>query len=256
MEWGTKRKLLYALAVTIVLAASTVFLLRGTLFPAPTCIDGKQNGYESGIDCGGTCALLCRADVYPLTVMWAKAVRSEKGVYDLVAMINNPNIDNAAAEVGFSFDVYDQNGKVMVTLAGSTTVPIGGKFPVIIQGVPLATPPTNVSLTLTDGPHYAVKESPSSPTVKIIGTRFEQDTIPRVYGTVVNTKHKEITNLPVRVVLYDAQNNAYAVGETVVPLLPKEGVKEIVFTWGGTLLLPPVRIEVYPIFDPFNAIEY
>lgn len=256
MDWGLRRKLVYALAVTVALSALAVFLLRDTLFPAPTCVDQKKNGYEFGVDCGGTCALKCTQEVNPLVVVWAKVIPSGPGIYDIVAMINNSNIDNASQEIGFSFTLYDEQGTTTATFFGSTTAPLAGKFPVIIQNVPLEKAPKEVVASLSDGPHYTVKESPSSPTVRIVNRRYEQDSISRVYATARNTKQVEINNLPVRVVLFDTKDNAYAVGQTIVPRIAKEGVAEIVFTWNNVLSAPPARIEVYPIFDPFKAIGY
>lgn len=238
------------------LAISAVYFSRNILFPAPSCNDQKQNGYESGIDCGGVCSLRCVSEVSPLTVLWAKAVRSGPGLYDLVGMINNNNINNASKELVYTFTMYDLAGKVMGEITGSTVAPLGGNFPVIIQSIPLKTIPTNVVVSLQDTAHYSVKESPSSPTIKIVQRRYEYESIPRVYSTIVNTKQIEITNLPVKALLFDDKDNVYAVAQTVVPYLEKEGIKEVIFTWNEKLPFTPTRIGIYPIFDPFDAIGY
>lgn len=251
--WSIKRRIIYALALLVTILVGLVFLLRGILFPAPTCFDGNKNGFEANVDCGGTCALVCTEDVKPLTVVWSKAVPVSKNVYDLVALVSNSNIDNSSESIGYTFTLYDEEGKVMSTLTGSTTVPLDGKFPLIIQNVKLPKSPTNVSATLTDGSHYTVLESPTSPTIKILSRKYEGGEIPRVYATISNTKRQIIYNLPVRVVLFDEEENAYAVGQTIVPVLDKEGVTEIVFTWSQPLIVAPTRISIYPIFNPFEA---
>jgi hypothetical protein len=256
MNWDTRRKIIYALSFAVALSAVSIFLLRGTLFPSPTCVDHKKNGYEIDVDCGGVCALRCTQEVNPLTVTWAKALTSGQNLYDLVAMINNTNIDNASRQLEYTFTLYDAQGNVMTAFSGVTIAPLAGKFPVIIQNIPLEKKPTHVVATLKDGPHYKVQESPSSPTVKILGRHYEKDSISRVYATIMNTKRVEITNLPIRVVLFDEEDNAFAVGQTIIPVLPKEGVKEIVVTWGEVFKNPPTRIEVYPIFNPYDAIGY
>lgn len=256
MSWELKRKIIYAVAVVIGVLAISIFLLRETLFPTPTCFDKKQNGFESGIDCGGGCLLRCEQEISPLTVLWVKAVHGGKDMYDLVAMVNNNNIENASLETGYTFSLYDEQGNISGFLSGSTTAPLGGKFPIIIQNITLKKAPTSVTLTLSDSPHYSVKESPSSPTIKIVDRRYEAGQIPRVYATIVNTKRAEINNLPVRVLLFDEKDNVYAVGQTVIPFLGKEEIKEIIITWNGPLLTSPTRIGIYPIFNPFDAIGY
>jgi hypothetical protein len=170
MEWSTKRKVVYALVVGVISATVTIFFLRDRLFPPPTCVDRKQNGYEVGVDCGGACALRCTQEVSPITVLWAKAISSGKGTYDIVGMVNNNNIDNASYEMGYTFTLYDGQGQILGTVSGSTTAPLGGKFPIIIQNFPLQEAPRSVLLALSDTPHYKVEESPTSPTIKIITT--------------------------------------------------------------------------------------
>ncbi len=256
MSWELRRKLTYAFVVIVTLTAATVFFFHDTLFPAPTCIDRKQNGYESGVDCGGVCALRCAQEVEPLTVLWSKAIPAGPKIYDLVAMINNKNIDNASRAVGYTFTIYDEEGLVSEVLFASTTVPLDGKFPVILQKIPLKSAPSSVLVTLTDGPHYSVQESPTSPTIKVVNRYYEPGSIPRVYVVLQNTKRIEINNLPVRVLLFDDKDNVYAVGQSFVPFLPKEGIQQVIFTWNESLPVAPTRIGVYPIFNPFEAIGY
>ena len=199
---------------------------------------------------------MCQEDVNPLSVVWTKAIPTSSTTYDLVAFISNANINNASREMGYTFSLYDEKGILTGTISGSTTAPLDGKFPIIVQNIPLANPPSNVVTALSDLPHYKVAESPTSPTLKIVERRYEPGATSRVYATVANTKRIIINDLPVRVVLFDEKDNAYAVGQTIIPVLQKEEEKEISFTWNPPLLQVPTRIGVYPIFNPFNAIGY
>lgn len=254
MNWNTRRKTLYGSALVIIIISLSLYIFRDILFPVPTCSDGKQNGYELGIDCGGICAPRCASEVEPLIVLWAQTFKTTKSTYDLVAMVSNKNIDNASHGISYTFTVYDSMGRVMREVKGKTVAPISGDFPILEQSVSLPQAPRNVSLAIEDGIHYKVNEKPTSPTLRIGNERYEAGTLPRVYATVTNTKQIIIRNLPVIVVLFDQNNNAYAVGSTLIPQLDKEEAKEISFTWDSPLSFPPVRIKVYPIFDPFLSI--
>ena len=110
MNWQIKRRIMYGVAVLFIIIASTLYIYRDTFFPAPTCTDRKQNGYESGMDCGGTCSLRCTEEVLPLTVLWSRALNTSKDTYDLVAMVSNKNINNASYELKYIFKAYDENG--------------------------------------------------------------------------------------------------------------------------------------------------
>ncbi len=247
---------MYGLSVGIVIVGTTLFFVWDKLFPEPTCFDKKQNGFEIGVDCGGVCSLRCASEVSPLTVEWAKAVPVDGATYDLAGLVLNNNIDNASRVLLYSFVLYDENGRQMGTVDGSTVAPLGGKFPIVVQNVALPKAPKNVTLLLKDTPHFRVKEVPTSPTVKVLERRYEVDSISRVYAKISNTKHAEINDLPVIVLLYDAKDNVYAVGSSVVPVFHKEETKEVSFTWTRPLREAPSRIVVYPIFNPFIAIGY
>ena len=256
MNWDTKRKAQYFISFATFVIAIVVFFARDIIFPEPTCFDTKQNGYELGVDCGGTCSLRCTQEVKPLTVEWSKALPVAKGLYDFVGMVRNTNIDNASKELTYTFVAYGDEGQELSTLSGKAITPLDGTFPIIIQNISLDQKPRSVALTLLDGNHYKVIENPSSPTIRILERRYEPGVIPRVYVTIMNTKRLEITNLPVRVVLFDAYENAYAVGQTLVPVLPKEGVQELTITWNEPLPYAPSKIGVYPIFNPFEGVGY
>ena len=60
MEWRTKRKIIFALVALIILAiiiAIPTFVFLNTR--KVSCFDKVQNGDETGVDCGGTCSMVC-----------------------------------------------------------------------------------------------------------------------------------------------------------------------------------------------------
>lgn len=255
MDWQSRRKFLYLLSFVVVILAGTVYVMRDILFPEPTCVDKKQNGFEVGVDCGGVCAVRCTSEVVPLSVLWTQLLRTSSSTYDIVGMVSNKNINHAAHIASYVFTVYDENGVSLGETKGVTLTPVNGDFPIIRQSLSFRAVPKTVSLTLTDGPHYNVNEKPTSPTVSVGNERYESTLKPRVYATVQNRKRMTIRDLPVKVILFDQNNNAYAVGETVIPELGKEEMKEVSFTWNSPLPFAPTRIRAYPIFDPFLSIQ-
>ncbi len=250
--WSARRKLIYGLGVLIVIILIAVFSLRNVLFPTPTCFDGKQNGYEAGVDCGGSCSLRCSSQIIPLSVSWARAIRTSSTTYDLAGLIGNRNVDSSTQAITYTFSIYGPDGTLMAQMNGMTPVPVDGDFPVVVNKVFLPAPPSSVSLTVPGNAlFYHVTESATNPTLRVTSTRFEEGAIPRVYATIVNTKRLRLKNVPVRAVLYDEQGNAFAVGQTIIDSLDKEGVANVVFTWNTAFSFPPTKIRIYPILDPF-----
>ncbi len=255
MDWSSQRKVIYGIAFGTIVIAICVYVFRDTLFPAPTCFDKKQNGFEAGLDCGGTCSMRCSNEVVPISTAWARALKISTDKYDFVGMASNKNIDNAPRSVTYTFTAYDSRGVVLTVASGTTIVPVDGEFPIIAQNINLSKEPKELILDITDGPHYIVNDLPTSPSVRILNSRYEAGNIPHVYATVINTKRVAISNLVVRTVLFDADDNAYGAGETVIPFLDKEGSQNISFTWDNSFEITPTKIRVYPIFDPFPTLR-
>jgi hypothetical protein len=252
MNWSSQRKFLYAFAVIIFILACGVYLARGFLFKEPTCNDGIKNGFEIGVDCGGTCALKCVQEISPLSVKWSRAVKTSSSTYDLVAMISNKNIDNASRYFTYIFTVYDEQGGVLGVFNGTTTAPIDGDFPLVMQNIHVPREAVSVTTDINDQLHYAVASKPTSFPLKVSNVLYEGDRdASRVYASISNTKRVTFLNIPVRVVLFDVQDNAFAVGETVVPFLDKEETKVLSFVWPYQLPQKPSKTRVYPILNPF-----
>ena len=251
LNWNTKRKMLYAFVVSSFIISSVLYIYRDTFFPAPTCFDNKQNGYESGIDCGGVCDLRCKDEVTPLSVIWTRFILVGPNTYDLIAMVSNKNINNAPKEISYTFFIYDKDGGNISFVDGKTIVPVDTDFPVIKQNIHINKIPSALVLKVNAGPSYKVSEKPTSPTVTVSNISYEKGDTTRVYANISNTKFTRLLDLPVRVILYGNDNNIFAVGETVIPLLDKQETKTVTFTWNFPLSQTPKVIRVYPIFDPF-----
>lgn len=76
--------------------------------------------------------------------------------------------------------------------------------------------------------------------------------VQRGYAQINNTKRVTFSNVPVKVLLYDVDNNVFATGETIIPFLDKEEQRLITFTWTEQFQVAPNKIRVYPILDPFS----
>lgn len=253
MEWSTRRKLLYILAAAVFVSTFSIYSLRGIIFSEPSCFDGEHNGFEVGVDCGGTCSLKCTQEVLPLVVKWAQFVQTSPVKYDLVAMVANKNINNASRVLGYTFTVYDDKGVVVGEYSASTTAPIDGDFPIVEQNVSLPENAKTVVLDLHDTSHFAVQAKPTRSPFLNPDNLFEYTDIPRVYSQLVNTTQTTFTDIPVIVLLYDENDTVYAINKTIVPRLSPEESKKISYTWPSNGMRAPTKIRLYPLLNPFSA---
>src|SRR3989338_2125266 len=107
-QWSRRRKrIILALIffILIVLIGLPIFFL---FYRAPTCFDGKQNGDEIGVDCGGSCRLLCTAQSLPLILKGdPRVLEVAENTFEIVALIENPNANGEIYRARYIFKLYD-----------------------------------------------------------------------------------------------------------------------------------------------------
>lgn len=253
MDWATKRKVIYGVAAILIVISFVVYQTRNILFPAPTCFDKKQNGYESGVDCGGICSLRCDSDISLVQVDWSRAIKSSGNTYDFVAMLSNKNINSAPLSLSYTFVAYNKNGEIIKSVTGDTIVIVANSFPVIKQNVALSETPVKVLLKLNQEPYYATLENPKTQSIRVNNFSYEPGSITRIYVDIENTTRNIYLKLPIRMVAFDEHDNAIAVGENILPSLDKEEKKQVVFVWHSPLLTSPTKVRAYPIISPFSV---
>lgn len=85
---------------------------------APSCFDGRQNGDETGIDCGGTC-MPC-AQKYAQAIEVGNVLRfASDGKTVIVAEINNPNDDYGFKDVTYVMQALDESGQTIASATGN-----------------------------------------------------------------------------------------------------------------------------------------
>ena len=251
MNWASSRKVIYAFIFVLALIVLGIYGFRNTLFPTPTCADGQKNGYEEGVDCGGLCSRKCIDQITPIQVVWARVLPVEPTVYDLVGLLSNRNIDSVPITFSAIFTVYNANAQVIYSQKINAVPPTTGDIPVVIQNVKLNEEPKKVIITLEEGTYYKISPDFQSVQISVTNTSFENGDIPRAYVRIHNVTRKRFINFPVRIVLYDGDQNAIATGQTFVESLDKEADKTLTFTWKNKFTVKPVLIKAYPILSPF-----
>lgn len=251
MEWAKKRKIMYASGFALFIILLAIYPTYKITHPAPTCFDNRQNGNETGVDCGGSCALVCTADAKPLRVVWAKAFSLGGPSYDLGAYIENPNPKAGIKNARYNFRVFDSAGNVIAEKQGATEIAPGAGLVLFephisISGVPDRTEvvfnPDDISRWIRS------KVDPSIITTKNQNLK-NVDTSPRFDATLVNTDLVyPVSNLTLNAIVYDALRHPIAVSRTFVDSIPPDGTQDIFFTWpnrfskhtGGGICTTPV----------------
>lgn len=100
------------------------------IIPSPSCGDGKQNGGEMGVDCGGMCPPCQeKAVVSEILVKKTAFVKSGSEKYDLVVWLANPNDIYGARLIVGSFFLFGLDGQSLGEVEKKTfLLPREGSF--------------------------------------------------------------------------------------------------------------------------------
>lgn len=251
MDWSQKRKILYAVLFGLAVIVIVAYPIYRAANPAPTCFDKKQNGDETGVDCGGSCSRTCLVDVKPLRTVWAKAFSLGGSAYDLGAYIENPNTKSGIKNARYTLRVFDVAGSVLAEKTGATEIAPGAGFVLFEPQVVVVGLPDHVEVVFNqdDLLQWTKAKMPSS----IISTKNQNlknvDSTPRFDATLVNTDLlNEVSNLTLSAIVYDSLRSPIALSRTYVDAIPQGGTQDIFFTWpnrfskhtGGGICTTPV----------------
>ena len=257
MPWALKRQLIYTSVVVFVLAFFAFLIIFPQLNKAPTCFDGKQNGEETGVDCGGSCMIACTKQVDHLSVLWARIFRVVPGRYNAVAYLENQNENMAIYKIGYRFRFADKDNVYIGKRDGFTYVPPSGKFTVFAPAIDVGnTIPVYTSFEFTEDPVWVKvpSEKVDQLKVEVSDIKLENETTsPALSATITNKSLFRIPEVSVTSILYDALGNAVSTSHTVIDVLKPEEKTQVNFTWREPILKKVVQKEILPTFDIFSA---
>lgn len=248
-NWRTQRQFFY-LFFFLLFIGLIVFGLVWYFYPTPSCVDGKQNQNEEGIDCGGLCSKACVASTLKPKVLWTRVLPVGDGRYDVVVAIENQNGDRGLENLNYKIRLYDNRGIILKTREGSTylnplekAVIFESNFNVENQ---LA---TTADFTITAISSWI--QAKSLPSVISIERIIEENNFsapsstPKLRIKVTNRSLLPLNNLIVGSLLLNENQTVYAGSKTIIERLEKGESKTVFFTWPKTLAQEPASIDFF-----------
>ncbi|OIO31198.1 hypothetical protein AUJ77_00475 [Candidatus Nomurabacteria bacterium CG1_02_43_90] len=264
MKWAQKRKIWYSIAFAIMIILLAAYPVYRIVYKAPTCSDQKQNGTETGVDCGGPCSLVCSADVKPLRVVWSKAFPLEGGTYDLGAYVENINTSAGIKYAHYTFRVLDANGGTVAEKQGGVEIPPQSPFLLFETGVTLSGNPDHVDVVFdpNDLAHWTKAVATVLPvTIKNQNLR-STDTKPRFDAVLINNDLvSDVPRLSLGAIIYDALRHPVAISRTYTDGISRGGEQPVFFTWpnrftknprGGICTTP---VDTMLVFDRSGSMD-
>ena len=257
MTWALKRQLFYVAIVVLFFVFLGYLIIAPRLNKAPTCFDNKQNGNETGVDCGGSCAKACTYQVDEISVFWSRAFEVVPGRYNAVAYLENHNRNTAIYEIGYRFRFADKNNIYIGKREGKTFIPPSGKFAVFEPAIDLGNSiPIYTTFEFTQIPTWIQVSRDKVNQLKVLVSDIKlenEDTRPKLSATIKNTSLFNIPEINIVTILYDEFGNAVSASRTFVDVLTKEQTKDITFTWVSPFFQKIIAKEIIPMFNIFLA---
>lgn len=250
MSWGTRRRNTIVWVIILFITVPVVFYAYKTFYHAPTCFDGKKNGGEFGVDCGGSCELLCKADALAPIVLWTRYFTVSPGTYNALVYVENPNPDAGIDEIKYVFRLYDKDNILIQERNGVAKIPPKAVFPITENGLF-----TNSQIATRATFEFAedfiwTRKEPQKPLILVRDENLlNSDTDPRVTAELQNITLQKIKDIEVVAILYDEEDNAVKSSTTFIEEMNKNEIVSVVFTWPAPFEMSISRVEIIPLYE-------
>lgn len=248
MSWASRRRNLY-LTTFGAISFITLALLSVLFFSTPpTCTDGKKNGTETGIDCGGSCARLCPNEASAPVVRWSRSFEVKPGLWSAVAYVENHNKSVGVRSARYAFKLFDAENVIVAIKEGETQLAPDSITAVFYANIPTGSRvPVRTFFEFTDDLTFERMAVVPSP-LRVAQSRLENETsIPRLTAQLENATSGNLPAQLVTAIIYDVSGNAVGASQTILPAIPRGGVETAVFTWPQPFSGAPSRSEIVPI---------
>lgn len=250
MSWSSRRRALIAGGVIFVLAAFFSVVAFVSLYETPSCMDGKQNQDEEGIDCGGSCAFLCRESAAAPSVRFVRTLAAGEERTDIIAYIDNPNPRAKAESAQFVAELIDTTGNVVATREGVVDLHPTATIPVFMSGFPFATNTiARAFISFDEGALKWVTASPQEGVPQVTDIHLTTSSAPRLTAKVTNDIPYAVYNVRVVATIFDTAGQAMAASETVLSRIAGGATENVVFTWNTPFQFEAGRIDVVPVLS-------
>ncbi|MBI3046304.1 MAG: hypothetical protein HYY86_02070 [Candidatus Harrisonbacteria bacterium] len=126
------KQFLYGTFYLLILAGVLWGIYAITLRPAPSCFDNRQNGKETGVDCGGDCVSCEIKNLQPLSLSPAALFSADRN-FSASAALRNPN-STYGAKFDYEVNFLDAGGKVLKNITNKGFIYAGEAKSIIEAG--------------------------------------------------------------------------------------------------------------------------
>lgn len=253
MSWTRERKTFVTFVVVAFFCVIGVLIALPFIIKDPTCSDGMKNGTETGVDCGGSCRMMCSVDIVPLEIRWQRSIEVDEKTYDAVAYLENKNNDAIPLNVSFKVVMSDRNGATIAEKEGETIILPGAATPLYVPAIQVGDriPVRTRFEILKTGPFYKYSNQEFLKNIQVTEHVFDNTTeTPRLTLTIKNALYDQVHDIDVYALLYDAEDTLIAISKTYIENIGPRSEGKAYMSWRNPFS-SPARFEFILVRDPF-----
>ena len=254
--WAKRRRMFFAFGLILFVMASLLPVVLLMLQETPTCFDGKRNQGETAVDMGGPCKKLDPRFLEPVNITWVRAVKLRQGMYNAVALIENPNVDAIAPPVKYKMTFYDKRGVIVNVRYGETPIYADKLFPVYESFINTGfSEITRAEMQFLESPIWYKGSNDLTEGIIIKQKRLlSGNAKTRLETVLVNTSVEDKENIYLTAIISDKDNNVVAVSQSYLPYLLSGDEQKVAFTWPFMIKEVAVSPNIF-ITIPFSNIQ-
>jgi Mg-chelatase subunit ChlD len=229
--WAFWRRTQYFTGFAVFFLAVGAWVYFTNFYQGPNCFDGKQNGDEAEVDCGGSCVRICSFSVNEPEVKWSRAFRVTDGLYNAVAYVENSNRLAASSEVRYKFSLFDAAG-LITEVSGTTILPPDGLYPIFEGRVSTGNRvPTRTFIEIEPIDVWQPSDMGREQFSVVERALADTDSRPRLDAVLRNNGLEEVREVEVVATIFDQSGTALASSRTYVDNFAPRSDTPLVFTW-------------------------
>jgi hypothetical protein len=225
--------------------------------PAPTCLDGKKNQNEQGIDCGGPCAA-CQKEIAAQDIKTEETafVYGGPGRFDVLAKISNPNNEYGSSNFSYEFILKGAAGEELSRRNGEEFVLPGETKYIIETNLETNGQPQSVE--------YSIKKTQwqefinfQKPQLNIYSKRYDLISggvgFSEAYGLLKNESPFDFNFIKIKVVLRDGFGKPVALNTTDMQTVSSGEQRDFRLLWPASFPGDVQGVEMEAEADVFDS---
>lgn len=248
--WAARRKgvifLIVLIALLIIVGIPSYFALQNK----PNCMNAKKDGDETGVDCGGSCQLLCVPETLPLISRGdPRLLKIASSTYVIALPVENPNINGTVVRAPYVFIIYPAGSKTPIKSFERETY-IGRSSSFALFEGPFTLDVSGPFRTVFEwGPNLKWEKSEAPTPLLVVEDRnliIGGNNPPKLEANITNKSQVDETNIEAVALLSDSDGNIVATGKTFVDTIHAGESVPISFSWPNAFSVTPVSITILP----------